>query len=176
MASATDLVWDAAPEDDFNHFAVYGSASGDFADAEFISETYVPAMDVSSASYDYYHVTALDHAGNESGDSSIENTFARVPGEGLPVAFALRQNHPNPFSEDTSIGYDMPRRVRVQLDVIDVNGRVVRTLASGMAPAGRHSAAWNGSDNAGALVGPGIYFIRMRADDFSATRKMLFLR
>jgi hypothetical protein len=176
MPAATELAWDAAPEDDFNHFAVYGSYSGDFDDAEYISETDVPAMDVSSATYDYYHVTTADHAGNESGDSSVENSFAAVPDERLPVAFALRQNHPNPFTSGTAIGFDMPKRGRVALEVIDVNGRVVRTILSDAVPAGRHSATWDGRDNARAQVGPGIYFVRMKAGDFSATRKMMVLR
>jgi len=176
MPGATALAWNEAPEDDFNHFTVYGSASGNFGDAEFISETYVPAMDVSAVTYGYYHVTALDHAGNESDDSNIENNFAAVPGERLPVAFALRRNHPNPFTSGTAIGFDMPREGRVALEVIDVEGRVVRTLIDEAMPAGRHSAAWNGRDAAGAQVGPGVYFVRMTAADFSATRKMMVLR
>jgi hypothetical protein len=176
MPTATDLAWDAAPEDDFDHYAVYGSYSGDFEDAEFITETDIPAMDVSDATYDYYHVTAVDHAGNESDDSSVENNFAAVPDERLPVAFALRRNHPNPFTSGTAIGFDMPRQGRVALEVIDVSGRVVRALVDEVRPAGRHSAAWNGLDAAGAQVGPGVYFVRMTAGDFSQTRKMMVLR
>jgi hypothetical protein len=121
-------------------------------------------------------VTTTDHAGNESGDSSVENNFAAVPGEGIPVAFALRQNHPNPFTAGTIIGFDMPKQGRVALEVIDVSGRVVRTLLSDAMPAGRHSAAWDGRDNAGAEVGPGVYFVRMKAGGFAATRKMMVLR
>ncbi|MGD9141441.1 MAG: FlgD immunoglobulin-like domain containing protein [bacterium] len=176
MPTATELAWDGAPEDDFDHFSVYGSASGDFGEAEFIMDVYVPEAEVSAFLYEYYHVTTLDHAGNESGDASTRNTFAGVPGEGLPVAFALRQNTPNPFSAGTAIGYDMPGQARVEIDVIDIEGRVVRTLVDEVAPAGRHSAAWDGRDGYGARVGPGIYFVRMRAGDFSATCKMMVLR
>ncbi len=176
MPSATELAWDEAPEDDFDHFAVYGSSSGYFEDAGFIADTYAAGMDVSAAAYDYYHVTAVDHAGNESDDSRVENNFARVPGDGLPVAFALGRNHPNPLTPATSICYDMPRDGRVVLEVIDVGGRVVRTLVDEAKPAGRHSAAWNGSDAAGAEVGQGVYFVRMRAGAFTATRKAVVLR
>jgi len=45
MPTATELAWDEAPEDDFDHFAVYGSWTGDFEGAEFISQTDVPSMD-----------------------------------------------------------------------------------------------------------------------------------
>jgi len=60
--------------------------------------------------------------------------------------------------------------------VLDVNGRVVRILLDETRPAGRHSAVWNGHDRSGVDVGPGIYFVRMEAGEFTAIRKMLLLR
>jgi hypothetical protein len=176
MPAATQLAWDAAPEDDFDHFAVYGSETGDFGGAWFISETDVPAMDVSAVTYAYYHVTTLDHAGNESEPSSVENTFADVEGGAVPKAYALGRNRPNPFGSVTSIGFDMPAGGHVVLEVIDVTGRTVRTLVESDMPAGRHTVAWDGSDVSGAHVSPGIYFVRLRAGAFTATRKMLLLR
>jgi hypothetical protein len=176
MAAATELAWDEAPEDDFDHFTVYGSAGGLFEHAEFISETYGTFLDVSGAAYHYYHVTASDRAGNESGDASVENTFASAPEGALPLAFALRQNHPNPFTSGTSIGFDLPRSGRVIIEVMDISGRVVRTLVDEVMPAGIHSTAWRGEGAAGEAAGPGVYFVRMNAGEFSATRKMMLLR
>ena len=175
MPGATELAWDEAPEDDFDHFTVYGSASGLLEDAVLISITHVPFMDLSGTAYDYYHVTASDFAGNESADASIENAFADVR-DGLPTAFALRQNHPNPFTSGTTIGFDIPRHGHVAVEVIDVNGRVVRTLVDEQKPAGRYAAVWDALDAAGSSVGPGVYFVRMKAGDFSETRKLMLLR
>jgi hypothetical protein len=175
MQTENELAWEAAPEDDFDHFIVYGSSTGDFDDAEFISDTYIPALDVSAASHDYYHVTTVDHAGNQSDDAVINNAYAVATGDPEPLEFGLRQNTPNPFSSSTLIAFDLPVQGRVTVEVIDVSGRVVCTLLDDVMPAGGHSVTWNatGAENRG--VGSGVYFIRMTAGDFKATRKILRL-
>ena len=63
-----------------------------------------------------------------------------------------------------------------RVEVIDVKGRVMRTLVDNIMPAGRHSAVWDGRDEAGARVGPGVYFMRMSAGEFTANRKVMVLR
>jgi hypothetical protein len=135
----------------------------------------VPGFDVSGHAYGYYHVTATDFSGNEGGPATVENASAGAPGD-RPVAFALRQNEPNPFAASTVVAFDLPAAGPVALDVVDVKGRVVRTLVRGAMPAGRHAATWDGCDDAGARVGPGVYFARMTAGEFVAHRKMLRVR
>ena len=175
MATATDLAWDEAPEEDFDYFTVYGSDDPDFTGSVMVGYTIDTGYDVSAEAYTYYHVTATDFAGNEGGPSTVENVYAGLP-DSKPVVFALRQNKPNPFHQGTSIAFDMPVASRVTLEVVSVGGRVVRTLVSDNMPAGRHSVSWDGRDAEGQQVGPSIYFIRMRAGDFSATRKMMALK
>jgi hypothetical protein len=176
MTSATDLAWDAAPEADFDYFTVYGSESGDFYDSEFIAYTVDPELDVSGATYDFYHVTATDFSGNEGGPAIVENENTSISGGVIPASYALRQNRPNPFGENTTIGFDLPGHTRVTLEVIDIEGRVVRTLLDETRAAGRHSAAWDGRDASGSEVGPGVYFVRMTAGDFNATSKVMLLK
>ena len=96
--------------------------------------------------------------------------------EGRVVIAALRQNEPNPFQAGTAVWFDIPAPGSVTLEVVDVEGRLVRLLLHDHMPAGRHSVNWDGCDAAGMEVGPGIYFVRMRAGDFSAARKMMTLR
>ena len=91
-------------------------------------------------------------------------------------AFALEQNFPNPFNPTTTIVYELPRQSNVTLTVYDVTGRRVRELLSGIQPAGRHAAVWNGTDAAGRPVATGVYFYRLVASDFDRTRKMLLLK
>jgi len=175
MPTVSDLAWDEAPEEDFDYFTVYGSAGPGFSGAVFIGYTIGTGLDVSSDTYAYYHVTTTDFAGNEGGASTVENTFAGVAG-GIPAAYALRQNEPNPFHGATAVSFDMPSTGGVALEVIDIKGRIVRTLVDARMPAGRHSAAWDGRDGAGARVSPGVYFVRMSAGEFTANRKMMLLR
>jgi len=175
MSTATDLAWDEAPEEDFDYFTVYGSMDPDYAGAVFIGYTIGTGLDVSGDRYDYYYVTATDFAGNEGDPSTLENVYAGVPA-GIPAAYALWQNDPNPFRAGTSVSFDMPAAGRVTLEVVDVGGRVVRTLLAGNMPEGSHSARWDGRDEAGSEAGPGVYFLRMTAGTFTASRKMMLLR
>jgi hypothetical protein len=178
MPSATDLAWDECPDGDFDYFTVYGSAApGLDSTAVLLGYTIATAMDVTGDLYDYYHVTASDFAGNEGDASSIENTHAGVRrGEDLPQVFALKQNRPNPFGSETMIAFDLPEPCAVRLEVMDVQGRVVRVLADEAWPAGRHAVAWAGESNAGEAAGPGVYFVRIQAGGFTATNKMLLMK
>jgi hypothetical protein len=176
MESVADLAWEEAQEEDFDYFTVYGSDDGDFGSSVFIGYTADVVMDISGDVYAYYHVTATDFSGNEGGPATALNIYAGVPAHVIPTAFALRQNRPNPFDAGTAIGFDMPRAGEVQIEVLDVSGRLVRTLLTGSRPAGRHSVEWDGMDAAGRRASPGIYFARMQSGEFAATSKMMLLR
>ena len=93
-----------------------------------------------------------------------------------PNAFALGQNHPNPFNPKTTISFALPEAADVRLDVYAATGQYVVTLADGMMPAGSQQVVWNGTDAAGRPVGSGVYFYRLDAGQFSETKKMLLLK
>jgi len=57
-----------------------------------------------------------------------------------------------------------------------VRGQLVRTLVDALKPAGRYSIQWDGRSNNGAQVASGVYFYRLRANDFVQTRKMVLLK
>jgi len=64
---------------------------------------------------------------------------------------------PNPANPGTVIGYELPRGSRVVMRMVDVRGRLVRTLVDGYRPAGAHRAFWDGRDDAGRAVASGVY-------------------
>lgn len=101
------------------------------------------------------------------------------PGATLPKAFALTQNHPNPFNPSTTINYQIPEdagSVSFALSVYDIRGRMVKTLDKGMKGAGFYSAFWDGTDSEGRQVSSGVYFYRFTSSKYSATRKMILLK
>jgi subtilisin family serine protease len=94
----------------------------------------------------------------------------------VPRRFALYQSSPNPFGPHTAIRLDVPRSGPVLLEIFDVNGRRLRTLVDGVLSPGPKALAWDGTDDGGRPVGSGVYFCRMHAGQFQATRKMTLLR
>jgi hypothetical protein len=95
---------------------------------------------------------------------------------GLPLAVALHQNVPNPFNPSTVIPFDLPERTAVRLVIVDISGRVVRELESGVLEPGRHTATWNGRGTDGAPMSSGVYFARLVVGDWSSTRKLLLVK
>ncbi len=96
--------------------------------------------------------------------------------DGLPRVFALRKSRPNPQRGSSLISYDMPRSTDVLLEVFEISGRRVRTLVDKQRPAGFHTAVWDGHDADGRPVASGTYLYRLKAGDFTATRKLTVLR
>jgi len=89
----------------------------------------------------------------------------------------LRGNSPNPFDRATQIGYTLGTKQEVTLEVYNVLGQRVRTLVREEArEAGLHQLRWEGENRYGEPVGSGVYFLRLRAGQFEATRKMVLVR
>jgi len=95
---------------------------------------------------------------------------------GLPVGFALRQNHPNPFNPSTHVEYVLPTRSHVTVTVFDMLGRRVRTLVDAVMGSGTHTATWDGSDERGKAVASGVYLYRMEAGEHTESRRMVLVR
>ena len=93
-----------------------------------------------------------------------------------PNHFSLYQNYHNPFNPTTTIEYTVPAISNVEIKIIDLLGREVRTLATGKHNAGNHQVTWNGLDNTGSPVASGVYFCRMEAEQYRATAKMVLLK
>jgi hypothetical protein len=87
----------------------------------------------------------------------------------------LRFLRPNPAREITTIGYSLERRTRMDLDVFDVSGRLVRSLVHGPVPAGSGSAEWDGRDASGLPAGAGVFLVRLTVDGRTEVRKAVRL-
>ncbi len=89
----------------------------------------------------------------------------------LPKALDLEQNYPNPFNPITAITFALPARSNVRLEVFNLLGQKVETLADGDFPAGIHTVSWNANN-----APSGIYFYRLSTDKTTITRKMLLMK
>ena len=94
----------------------------------------------------------------------------------VPVEFGLEQNYPNPFNPSTTISMNVPSDSHVLLNVYDINGRLVSTLADGVYDIGYHSFIWNGLDQTGNKVSAGIYFYSLHTKEMTITKKMILMK
>jgi photosystem II stability/assembly factor-like uncharacterized protein len=90
------------------------------------------------------------------------------PAAGPHAEFELQPNYPNPFSERTTLTFNLPERETISLRVYDVLGRRVRTLASGEFAAGEHRFALEAGD-----LPSGVYVVRARVQSPSAGTRVL---
>ena len=96
----------------------------------------------------------------------------------VPEKTALLANYPNPLNPETWIPYQLARPAQVTLYIFAINGALIRTLDLGHQPAGVYqhrsrATYWDGRNQLGEPVASGVYFYRLTAGDFTATRKML---
>jgi hypothetical protein len=91
-------------------------------------------------------------------------------GEAVEEGYALLQNRPNPFYERTTIEFYLPQTENVELKIFDANGRkVFERLISGQA--GTNQLELSKND----FPAQGIYYYRIDAGSFSATKKMILV-
>ena len=94
----------------------------------------------------------------------------------VPIAaLALAGARPNPFSAQTSFALEMPRAGRATMVVYNAAGRAVKRLLDTSLPAGRHAVTWDATDDAGARVGAGVYFARVKTDDGEGSRSIVYI-
>lgn len=109
-------------------------------------------------------------------DSSSLDKPEPANGVAVPKTLALYPNYPNPFNPETVIRFDLPEASEIELAIFNAIGAKVKTLVNGRCAAGQYMEIWDGRNARGELVASGIYFLKMRAGDFTATQSMILLR
>ncbi|HPO54362.1 MAG TPA: T9SS type A sorting domain-containing protein [Ignavibacteriaceae bacterium] len=113
----------------------------------------------------YYRLKQIDNDGTTSFSKVVEVESLK------PATFGLSQNYPNPFNPSTVIRYQIPVDSRVSVKVYNVLGNVVTTLQNGFQTAGEYSVTLDGSN-----LASGVYFYKIEAGEFTATKKMLLTK
>ncbi len=85
-------------------------------------------------------------------------------------------SYPNPFNAATLVSFETNSTANVKVDVLDVTGRIVKTLTSGTLTAGAHSVIWDGTDDAGKGVATGVYMCRVKAGDHVNSTKLTLVK
>jgi len=94
----------------------------------------------------------------------------------LPDQIQLYPNYPNPFNPITNIAFSLAKYSLVDLKIVDIKGRQIYQLLNNDFAAGRHGVSWNGTNDLGAAVGSGIYFMVLRAEGKVLSQKLSLIR
>lgn len=95
----------------------------------------------------------------------------------FPKKFSLSQPFPNPVTKGVAnIKFTVPRTSNLSIRIYNITGRMVRTVANGEKIPGAYNFAWNGTSDNGEKVAQGVYFVKMIAPDFKATKKLIFVK
>lgn len=140
----------------------YASSGGQTADRGFIIAGQTNAT--GRCDYDMW-ILKLDENGNAGPVGISDPLDAGIDG------FTLSQNYPNPFSQSTTIRFNLPKSCSVTLTIHDIGGRTVETVISGQRPAGVTAVEWSTRQ-----LPDGVYFCRLQAGPFKQTKRLLVLR
>ncbi len=109
-------------------------------------------------------------------DAAVRPTAIVETQAALPEWSALGNGYPNPFNASIAVPFTLDRDIHVQLVVLDILGRAVRTLQDGLLPAGSYSGLWNGRDADGRQMGNGTYFVRLSTESMRETTKVMLIK
>jgi enediyne biosynthesis protein E4 len=124
------------------------------------------------------HVETFTAVAADQELSIVEGSTASVAGGAAGAARRLALAcAPNPFGPRTTIDYDLPLAGRARVRLYRVSGALLRTLVDEDGQgAGPHSIVWDGRDDRGRAVGPGVYFCRLEAGGATVSRAICRLR
>lgn len=108
--------------------------------------------------------------------SALTSTSVKGGTKEAPIQFRLAQNYPNPFNPSTTIQYQLQTRSKVEINIYNEIGQLVRRLVDDFREVGVHSVLWDGKDSQGRVVSSGTYFYQVRAGNFVDAKKMLLLK
>lgn len=103
-------------------------------------------------------------------DMEVMNVHMEFRNQSSEIAFDLYQNNPNPFTENTVIGFYLPAAAEATLTLYDVTGKTLKVI-SGQYGAGHHELKIGNQDN----LTDGVIFYELESNGFKATKKMIYL-
>lgn len=88
---------------------------------------------------------------------------------------SLKQNYPNPFNHLTRIDFRLAESAQLTIKIYDMTGREVRILADAFYDSGIHWVLWDGSDNSGNKMSPGLYYYILETTESKQVKSALLL-
>ena len=91
--------------------------------------------------------------------------------ENIPNNFILENPYPNPFNPLIYINFSLSNFSYIELNIIDVNGKLVKSLEKNYISQGKHKYSWDASD-----IPSGNYFVELKSDKIIRTKKVTLIK
>lgn len=185
LATALRLDWSTASEMNNSGFQVERRVKGEdsWSAVEFVKGAgtsnqvhaygYTDTKVVSNTTYQYrLKQVDFDGAVTYSGvrEGRLMGAVAGMAGN------SLDQNTPNPVNGQTTIGFNVVEDGQVQLQIVDMYGKVVRSISVDAKAGDKNTVVWDGNDNDGVQVANGAYVYKLVGNGFTLARKMTVTR
>jgi hypothetical protein len=176
VGDGVEVAWELSSDEPIETVALYRRTAGESLPVS------IATVDAGARSYRDESVDAGKTYHYELVVRTLDEDVYRSPIATVTMgarALALSQNHPNPFNPQTTISYDLPfvdESQRVRLSILDVSGRVVRTLVDEEQPGGSYAVEWEGRDDRGDAVASGVYFYVLDFGGERRSRRMVLLK
>ncbi|MBI2417148.1 MAG: family 10 glycosylhydrolase [Ignavibacteriales bacterium] len=156
------------------------AAGSVIADQQLTDTTFLPASPLLANTAYFWRVKTKNAQGESDWSAVWTFTTGLINGTEemklSAIQYALEQNFPNPFNASTRIRFSIPVNEIVKIDIYDVLGNYITTLAHKQMNAGTHELDWTGNDAFGLSVPSGMYFVKIQSGSFVQVRKMILLK
>ena len=124
-----------------------------------------------------YSASTVFEGGWES-DPCDEVEVEVTSGDGIlmPTVTELTGNYPNPFNPTTTISFSLKEAGHVSINIYNMRGQLVKTLINAELDRDFHTLVWDGKDNSGKYTASGVYFYKMKAQNYNSTKKMILMK
>ena len=174
-----DFKWNSAFDIDDDpllyEFKIMGTAWDtiikDIADTSLV---YLPASSLRSSSEYEWTVSVSDGHGVVLSPNTFTFTTPFISSVDDPIVsegFELKQNYPNPFSQNTTIEFTIPKSDHVSLKIYDVAGQLVGAAVEEVLQAGSHSYRLDAGN-----LGGGLYLYRLEAGELVQVKRMTLMK
>jgi hypothetical protein len=125
-----------------------------------------------------YYVTAMygSYESLPSNEVEVTVTGSGTDPENIPFVTNLEGNYPNPFNPTTTIKYSLIENSKVELTIYNLKGQKVKQLIKNQLSTGQHSVVWNGRDENNKQVASGVYFYKLKTENYEKIKKMILIK
>ncbi len=93
-----------------------------------------------------------------------------------PLVTKLFNAYPNPFNPNTNIRYSLYEAGKVNIEIYNIKGQLMRSYATEHGNPGYYQISWDGRDANGRSAASGVYLYRMSSENYSSTKKMILAK